>query len=197
MKPPRTSLTHPLQIGTLPLGDAGGAVGLTFCPGKQGDSIYGAAWARDLAIDVKAIHEWGAKDVVTLIESFEFDLLGVPTLGEAIAGCGMRWHHLPIKDVNTPGPGFEAGWRSACPQLLGNLRRGGRVLVHCRGGLGRAGMVAAMLAIEMGLQPQEALRKVRAVRPGAVETTEQEDFVLAYRPGSFEIEGRKEARKGR
>jgi protein-tyrosine phosphatase len=182
MSSTRTSLTHPLQIGTLPLGDAGGAVGLTLCPGKQGDSVYGAPWARNLELDMQAIRDWGAHDVVTLIEHHEFTMLGVPSLGEAVQQHGMRWHHLPIPDVDVPGTDFAAGWRAALPVLLTTLASGGRVLVHCRGGLGRAGMAATMLAIEMRLQPADALALVRSVRPGAVETPAQMCHVLRYRP---------------
>ena len=43
----RTSLTHPLQIAAIPL-PAGGVLGVTFCPGKKGDSLHGAPWDRDL-----------------------------------------------------------------------------------------------------------------------------------------------------
>jgi hypothetical protein len=49
----RTSTTHPIRIDPLPVGN--GHLGLTFCPGKRGDSVYGAPWARDLETDLTAI----------------------------------------------------------------------------------------------------------------------------------------------
>ena len=52
------------------------------------------------------------------------------------------------------------------------------LLVHCRGGLGRAGTIAARLLVELGMEPKQAIASVRAVRPGAIETSDQEDFVL-------------------
>ena len=61
------------------------------------------------------------------------------------------------------------------------LRSGRDVLVHCRGGLGRAGTIAARLLIELGMEPATAIRQVRAVRPGAIETLEQEKYVLGIR----------------
>jgi ADP-ribosyl-[dinitrogen reductase] hydrolase len=52
------------------------------------------------------------------------------------------------------------------------------LVIHCKGGLGRTGVVAARLLIELGETPNAALARVRAARPGAVETPEQEDYVL-------------------
>ena len=62
------------------------------------------------------------------------------------------------------------------------LRAGGKVLVHCRGGLGRAGTVAYMLLIELGANYRDALRKVWAARPGSVETLKQERYLASYGP---------------
>jgi ADP-ribosyl-[dinitrogen reductase] hydrolase len=58
------------------------------------------------------------------------------------------------------------------------MQDGNRIVVHCRGGLGRTGVIAARLLIELGEAPDKALQRVRAARPGAVETPEQEDYVL-------------------
>ncbi len=177
---PRTSLDHPLRIATVPVGD--GAVGMTICPGKHGDSDLGAAWARDLGVDLDVIQNWGASTVVTLVERHELISLSVPDLGMRIRERGLEWHHLPIRDVSVPGPGFEADWPAAAAALRKLVCDGGRVLVHCRGGLGRAGTVAACLLIELGAEPSDAIHKVRAARPHAIETWAQESYVLNYRP---------------
>jgi ADP-ribosyl-[dinitrogen reductase] hydrolase len=94
----------------------------------------------------------------------------------------MRWLHLPITDVSVPSAAFESQWRDELPELLATLGQGGKILVHCKGGLGRAGMVAAFLLIETGERPGEAIRRVRQVRPGAIETPAQERYVAAYQP---------------
>ena len=77
---PRTSLSYPLTIATLPV--RRGAIGVTFCPGKQGDSVFGVPWARDVDLDV--IQTWGAAAVVTLVEKHELISLSVPDLSERI-----------------------------------------------------------------------------------------------------------------
>lgn len=174
----RTSLTHPLRIDKVKAGDAGGLIGITFCPGKCGDGNAGHRWERDLGVDLDAIALWGPDAVVTLIEEQEFKMLGVTQLGEQVRARGIAWHHLPIRDVAPPGSRFESGWSTSGPVLLDLLRKGGRVLVHCRGGLGRAGTVAARLLVELGVPATEALARVRLARPGAIETSLQLAYVL-------------------
>lgn len=173
----RTSLTHPLEIDTVPAGR--GLVGLTLSPGKKGPSVHGDAWDRDLDADLAVIAAWRPTVVVTLIEPDEFRLLQTPRLGEKIREAGLEWRHLPIRDLHAPDGRFEAVWTFAGAELRDLLSRGGRVLVHCRGGLGRAGLLASRLLAELGEPPHQALRKVRDARRGAVETPAQERHVLA------------------
>lgn len=178
---PRTSLTHPLRIDALSCAPfASGSIGITFCPGKWGDSLYGAPWERDLDLDVEAIREWGASVALTLIEEHEFGMLRVPGLGEAFRLRKIEWYHLPVVDLRSPHEPFHAGWQAAGSAAVRALHAGGKVLVHCRGGVGRAGTVAALLLIELGANPAEALLRVRRVRPGAVETPAQERYVATY-----------------
>ena len=178
----RTSLTHPLKIATLPAGDGLGMMGVTFCPGKfQTDGASGS-WHRDLATDIKAISDWGATTLVTLIEGHEIDALRVPGLERECQRYGIDWLHLPIRDVSTPTDEFEAAWATVGEGVRSRLRNGFNVLVHCKGGLGRAGTIAARLLVELGADPGEAIQKVREARPGAIETAEQERHVQAIRP---------------
>ena len=173
----RTSLTHPLEIAAISAGPAFGQVGITFCPGKYDQHAMSGYWDRDLSLDLDAIRDWGAAAVVTLVEPKEFVLLRVERLGEEVHRRRMLWFHLPIVDVSTPDEGFERHWEVAGDELRTLLRSGRDVLVHCRGGLGRAGTIGARLLIELGMDPATAIRRVRAVRPGAIETPEQEKYV--------------------
>jgi ADP-ribosyl-[dinitrogen reductase] hydrolase len=177
-KSARTSHTHPLQIAEVQLAPDYGRIGVTFCPGKKQVAAFTGSWDRDLDLDCDAIARWGAAAVVTLIEDHELHSLKVRRLGEAVAGRGMAWYHLPIRDVSTPCSKFEREWASAGPELRALIRSGASVLVHCKGGLGRAGMIAARLLVELGTEPEEAIAAVRAVRPGAIETRSQVEHVL-------------------
>ncbi len=178
----RTSATHPIEINTLPL-PGGGRLGLTFCPGKRD---IGGGWDRDLDTDLGDLAGAGVELLVTLVEDHELTLLGVPDLGTRVQAHGMDWLHLPIVDVSVPSAAFESGWPVHGAHIVSRLSAGGFVVVHCRGGLGRAGTVAAWLLVELGESPEHAISRVRATRPGAIETDGQARFVRARRPLGFD-----------
>lgn len=174
---PRTSLTHPLHIAEVSPAPGMGKIGLTLCPGKTQSWGLTGAWERDLCLDLDAIVAWNGAVVVTLVETEELERLQVAGLGEAVRDRHMEWLHLPIRDRGVPDDLFEAAWVEAGECLRDRLRCGFNVLVHCMGGLGRAGTIASRLLVELGWAPGDAIRAVRKVRPGALETDEQEDFV--------------------
>ncbi|NJC88146.1 MAG: ADP-ribosyl-(dinitrogen reductase) hydrolase [Desulfuromonas sp.] len=178
----RTSQTHPLQIDELSIPGVSGIVGMTLCPGKCGDSIYGAPWQRDLEADLDVIRMWDAAAVLTLMEAHEFSPLGIRVFPQVMRREPFQWLMLPIRDMHPPESGFERQWAHVRDNLHALLRSGKRILLHCRGGLGRTGTVAARLLVEFGVEPEEAIRRVRAARPGTIETAAQERHVLDYRP---------------
>jgi ADP-ribosyl-[dinitrogen reductase] hydrolase len=154
-------------------------IGITFCPGKYDPHAKTGAWDRDLALDLDEIRDWGAAAVVTLLETKEMTLLKVESLGEEILSRNMKWFHLPIVDVSIPDARFEEDWLVAGERLRSLLRSERDIVIHCRGGLGRAGTIAARLLVELGMDARSAIDSVRAVRPGAIETHDQENFVLS------------------
>lgn len=169
------SRNSPLRIAEVLFQDGEGRLGLTICPGKKD---AGRGWDRDLEEDLAAIKRWGATTVVTLIEDHEFEMLGIQDLGAQVAVQGMMWHHLPIRDVDVPDQRFECAWTATGPELHHRINAGERVLIHCRGGLGRTGLIAARILVERGCPPRDAINRVRAVRPHAIETSAQESYVL-------------------
>lgn len=178
----RTSLTHPLQIAEVPAGPGMGRIGITFCPGKHDRAAMSGVWARDLDLDLDAIMDWGATHVVTLVEPQELAQLKVPDLGPQVRARGMEWHPLPIADYSVPTPAFEARWQAEGRGIRAALRGGADIVVHCKGGLGRAGMIAARLLVELGADPKAAVKAVRTARPGAIETPAQLALVRATGP---------------
>ena len=154
-------------IDSLILPHSGARIGLCPYPGRSGS----------LSADLEQLRGWGARGLVTLIEDNEFRPLGVTSLPEQVAALGMHWWHLPIRDRDTPDEDFERRWREVGQQLRAFLNDGISIALHCHGGMGRTGTIAARLLVELGSTPAFAIERVRTARPGSIETREQEAFV--------------------
>jgi ADP-ribosyl-[dinitrogen reductase] hydrolase len=182
-RPVKTSHTHPLPIAAVPT-PGGGVIGMTLCPGKRQPEAVTGPWDRDLAQDLEAIRAFGATTLVTLMETHELVGAQVPAevMQKAALSAGLTWHHWPIVDLAAPTEAFERLWSAEAPLLCRTLHGGGKVLIHCRGGRGRSGLVAARLLIELGAISADAVTTVRAAQPLAIETAAQEEHVRRYQP---------------
>jgi ADP-ribosylglycohydrolase/rhodanese-related sulfurtransferase len=176
----RTSESDPLRLDAVTV-PTGGRIGLTLCPGKKQRNSMSGQWDRNLEADLEAVCAFDSVALVTLMEAHELAGVEVPVerLGPAVDALGMEWFHLPIVDANVPDAAFETAWRYAGARLREHLGRDRNIVVHCRGGLGRSGTIAARLLVELGVSAREAIRSVRAARPGAIETSAQERYVAS------------------
>ena len=162
----RTSENSPLRIAAVTPGDGQGRIGITLCPGKTDPAAMSGPVARNLPTDLDAIRDWGATAVVSLITHEEIKYLGVSNLGKEVQDRHMEWWHAPIPDGEPPDATFEREWAVAGEAIRDRLRLGFDVLVHCKGGLGRAGTVAARLLVELGARPDDTIRRVRGALTG-------------------------------
>jgi ADP-ribosyl-[dinitrogen reductase] hydrolase len=183
----KTSTSHPLQIDPVTAERVKGQIGLTSCPGEKQKDVMTESRDRDLEADLKVIQSFGAAALVTLMEDDELrDVKVSPEqLHAGTLAHGLEWHHLPIRDVSTPHECFEGLWVYSGMRFRKLLTHGRNIVIHCLGGLGRTGMIAARLLVELGLAPEEAIRRVRAARAGAIETADQEKHVLGCRKGAL------------
>lgn len=121
---------------------------------------------RDHDDDLPLLHDIGIRAVVCLLNQ--------PQLATVYEGAGFDFLCLPIVDFQPPK--IEQA-RELVQFIDGRGRDSGAVVVHCAAGMGRTGtMVAAYLMVQ-GKSVDEAIRHVRSVRPGAIETRGQEKFL--------------------
>jgi ADP-ribosylglycohydrolase len=175
-----TSDSDPIRVDFVPPGDLPGVgrLGLTIAPGKR-DPARG--WARDLATDLRRLRDSYRADVlVSLLEESEQSRFGIADLLDAARNHGLTVRSLPIRDVSIPRPSQLEDVRALVIDVLAALDANQTVVIHCRGGLGRSGLLAAAVLIGRGVTADDAIRVIRAARPGAIETTEQEDWVRAF-----------------
>lgn len=140
-----------------------GQLGMSAVPGRTG--FYES--------DVSAILKWAPGAVLTMTQQAELAYADATGFGDDLAAAGVLWRHLPIGDMGSPSPETEALWGEASARAHDVLAAGARVLVHCYGGCGRAGMAALRLMVEAGEDVDTALVRLRQVRPCAVETDAQ------------------------
>lgn len=152
---------EPFAIATLPLaGD-----------GRTGGGRIGVCRLPRLPEDLPAILGWKPAAVLSMTEVSE--MAPCRDLGRVLAEAGIAWLHLPIRDFFGPDGASRDAWPETARRLHAILDGGGGVLLHCRGGKGRSGMIALRLMAERGEPADAALARLRQARPGAVETAEQ------------------------
>jgi protein-tyrosine phosphatase len=148
-----------------------GKLGLTILPGRRD-------YLRELDVDLASLKQQNVSHVVCLIAPNEFGRYGVDNLLQAYQEAGFSVHHRPIMDQRVCS---QAEMRETVQWISGNLAQGASIMVHCVGGLGRSGTVAASYLKSQGLDTDAAIAEVRRARsPRAIETKLQEDFVAAF-----------------
>jgi protein-tyrosine phosphatase len=164
--------TRGLRVDFLKRETPASLIGITLLPGRRDRQ-------RELEQDLLQLQKQRIGSVLCLLSDNEFELYGVPDLLKRYAGSGFTVMHAPVVDQAIPS--FEE-MDAMLAFVDSSLAEQRRILVHCAGGLGRSGTVAACyLTTRDGLSVDEAIDVVRESRsPRMVENRRQEDFVRQY-----------------
>ena len=157
-----------------------GKILITSFPGLDENGIFKEI---NFQTQLNILQKNNCSSITSFEEDKEFEkLCNKKQFIENIYKHNIKWHHLPISDLSSPDSEFKYKWQTKKILLKKELIAGRNILLHCWGGKGRAGTVAAILLIEFGEDNNEAIKIVRMRRKGAIESKSQEEFVLNYRP---------------
>lgn len=136
----------------------------------------GGDWLAD---EIASWRQDGIDTVLSLLTPEEEHDLDLEMERREAKTQGIEFLSFPIPDREVPNS--EAEMTLALEKLDGTLSSGKSVIIHCRQGVGRTGLVAACLLVSRGLAPDAAVSRLSAARGVAVpETPEQRDWIDRY-----------------
>lgn len=138
---------------------------LSIMPAPPGGAALDGALA-DLRADV----------LVSLLPPDQAAALDLADEPAAADRAGLTYRALPIPDFGVPD---RAAAEPVLAALTDDLAAGRHVLVHCWGGVGRSGLVAAALLVRLGATPADAWTRVSTARGREVPETDAQRGWLA------------------
>ena len=158
-----------ISISWIPIGKKN-LLGVSQFPGKNLQNIFDlSSFLKDLQI----IKKQKVKIVVSLLPDNEKNKLGLDDL--IWSKEEVEYIQFPINDFSVPPKKKFNELKKLISFIKENLMLSKHVLVHCNGGKGRSGMIAALVLKAM--KEKDPIKKVREKVIGAIETEEQEIFV--------------------
>ncbi|HEV2199817.1 MAG TPA: dual specificity protein phosphatase family protein [Bryobacteraceae bacterium] len=136
----------------------------------------GGEWLDD---EIESWRREGIGTVFSLLTPEEAHDLDLGAEASTARAHGMKYRSFPILDRRVPDS--ESGLSQALKKLDAELEAGRNVVLHCRQGVGRSGLVAACLLVMNGIDPKAAVQRLSAARGAPVpETPEQRRWIDQY-----------------
>ena len=147
-----------------------GQLWISHYPGKRG--IENKAIQAEM--DLLELKNRKIDIVASLLERKELEALKIANLFKLIKKHNFSHYYFPIKDKSVPKNKVQL--RRFLNNLCAEIQKDKKILIHCNAGLGRSGLIAALLCKKLGIV-KEPISFIRQYRPGAIETKEQEKLI--------------------
>ena len=122
----------------------------------------------------------GIKIIYCLINYEEQRKLNLINYSEKTKHLGIEFISLPITDQSIPDPNLTIKLKRILDEMVMNFKKNKTFLIHCKAGLGRTGMITALLLKKFNFTSSEAIKTVRNKKPGSIETKDQEKYVIEF-----------------
>jgi len=126
--------------------------------------------------ELRGLHAAGIKAIISLT--------GTPLYPEPVRRLGFEYLHSHISGTPTT---FQLS--EILDFIEARNDESKPVVVHCAEGKGRTGTVLAAYLVSKGLAAWEAVSKVRELRPGSIQTVEQETAIRHFEKAVRESSG--------
>ena len=147
-----------------------GQLWISHSPGKKGIGNK----AVQAEMDLLELKKRKIDVVVSLLDRKELAALQITNLLELIKKHNFSHYYFPIKDKSVPKNKVQL--HRFLDNLCNEIQKNRNILIHCNAGLGRSGLIAALLCKKLGIV-REPISFIRQYRPGAIETIEQEKLI--------------------
>lgn len=129
----------------------------------------GNDWLFD---ELRTLKMNGTDILVSLLEQSEQSELELQNEQSICDELSIKFISFPIKDRSIPANKQE--FRALVEQLNIELEHGRKIVIHCRMGIGRTGMLAAGILIQRGYDTNSAFELLSNVRTINVPDTEEQ-----------------------
>ena len=136
----------------------------------------GDDWLED---EIASWRREGIDTVFSLLTSEEAKDLGLEDEARHVKARGMQFVSFPIPDRDVPDSDTKVA--RALERLDADLSAGRNVVIHCRQGVGRSGLISAALLVMKGFAPEAAIKSLTSSRGASVpETAAQRRWIDHY-----------------
>lgn len=145
-----------------------GKLYLSSCPGI----------GKDLDEDIRLIESLEIYRLVSLTQNNELNL---NYLFNSLTKINIKYTKFAIINFSVPSLDQYDDLNTLLDEVFTDLCNNKNILIHCMAGLGRTGLLSALILTKFDISPNDAINIIRSARPGSIETEDQKNFVLNFK----------------